>query len=114
MDKKPEEGQQSLRLKIAHADLTDWYDRHKKRSERFGIPLLISNVDLFMEAFAHHCKNLDEIQAIVDDIKPHKNLYEGIYSLLYPRPVPPESVDEAIEQIEFDIKERKAGKEYWY
>ena len=115
MDKKPEEEEKkSLRLKIAHADLTDWYDRHKKRSEKTGIPMLITDVDLFMEAFAHHCKNLDEIQAIVDDIKPHKNLYEGIYSLLYPRPVPPENIDDAIEQIEFDIKERKAGKEYWY
>ena len=104
----------ALRLKIANIDLSDWYERHKKRSERFGIPLLVSNVDLFMEAFAHHCKNLDEIQAIVDDIKPHKALYNGIHSLLYPRPVPPRNIDEAIRQIEFDIKEAKAGKEYWY
>ena len=103
----------ALRLKIANIDLSDWYERHKKRSERFGIPLLISNVDLFMEAF-NQCKSLEEIQAIVDDIKPHKELYNGIHSLLYPRSVPPENVDEAIEQIEFDIKERKAGKEYWY
>lgn len=106
--------EQTLRLQIAHVNLTDWYDRHKKRSEMTGIPMLITNVDLFMEAFAHQCKNLDEIQAIVDDIKPHKNLYEGIYSLLYPRPVPPENIDDAIEQIEFDIKEKRAGKVYWY
>lgn len=103
----------TLRLKIANIDLSDWYERHKKRSERFGIPLLVSNVDLFMEAF-NRCKNLEEIQAIVDDIKPHKKLYNGIHSLLYPRPVMPENVDEAIEQIEFDIKEAKAGKEYFY
>ncbi len=66
-----------------------------------------------MEAFSR-CKSLDEIQSIVDDIKPHKELYDGIYSLLYPRPVRPENVDEAIDQIEFDIKEAKAGKVYWY
>lgn len=107
------EPESALRLQIANIDLSEWYDQHKKRSERFGIPLLISNVDLFMEAF-NQCKNLDEIQAIVNDIKPHKDLYNGIHSLLYPRPVHPESVDEAIEQIEFDIKEAKAGKVYWY
>ena len=86
---------QTLRLKIAHIDLTDWYERHKKRSERFGIPLLTSNVDLFMEAL-NQCKNLDEIQAVVDDIKPHKELYEGIESPIFPRPVPPRNVDDAI------------------
>ena len=104
---------QTLRLKIAHIDLADWYERHKKRSERFGIPLLTSNVDLFMEAL-NQCKNLDEIQAVVDDIKPHKELYEGIYSPLYLRPVPPANVDDAIRDLEFDIKEKRAGKVYWY
>ena len=109
-----DKSEQSLRLKIAHIDLTDWYEVRMKFISQLGNPPPVTNADLFMEAFAHHCKNLDEIQSIVDDIKPHKELYNGIHSLLYPRPVPPESVDEAIEQIEFDIKERKAGKEYWY
>ncbi|MBE6370779.1 MAG: hypothetical protein E7055_01730 [Lentisphaerae bacterium] len=109
-----DKSEQTLRLKIAHADLTDWYDRHKKRSERFGIPLLVSNVDLFMEAIVHHCKNLDEIQAVVDDIKQHKELYEGIYSPLYLRPVPPANVDDAIRDLEFDIKEKRAGREHIY
>ena len=105
--------EQTLRLKIAHIDLTEWYEGKKSWMAKINEPPYITNVDLFMEAF-NRCKDLDEIQTIVDDIKPHKELYNGIHSLLYPRPVHPESVDEAIEQIEFDIKEAKAGKVYWY
>ena len=66
-----------------------------------------------MEAL-NQCKNLDEIQAVVDDIKPYKELYEGIYSPLYLRPVPPANVDDAIRDLEFDIKEKRAGKVYYY
>ena len=108
-----DKSEQSLRLKIAHIDLTDWYEVRMKFIAQLDNPPPITNADLFMEAF-NRCKNLDEIQAIVEDIKPHKELYNGIFTLLYPRPFHPESVDEAIEQIEFDIKEAKAGKVYWY
>ena len=104
---------QTLRLKIAHVDLTEWYEGKKKWMAKINEPPYITNVDLFLEAL-NRCKNLDEIQAVVDDIKPHKDLYEGIQSPIFPRPVPPRNVDDAIRQLEFDIKEAKAGKFHCY
>ena len=108
---KPE---QTLRLKIAHFDLTDWYEARMKWLAQLDDPPPITNVDLFMFALANRCKTIDDIQAIVDDIKPHKELYEGIQSPIFPRPVPPRNVDEAIRQFEFDIKEKRAGREHIY
>ena len=104
---------QTIRLKIAHVDLTDWYEARKKRAIALGIAPYITNVDLFFEAY-RRCKNLQEIQAIVDDIKPYKELYNGIYSPIFLRPIHPENAEKAIEQIEFDIKERNAGKVHFY
>ena len=108
---KPE---QTLRLKIAHIDMTDWYEERMKWAAHLDNPPQITNVDLFMVALANRCKTLDDIQAIVDDIKPHKDLYEGISSPIFPRPVPPRNVDEAIRQFEYDIQEKRAGREHIY